>query len=44
MFVSAMQSVMENELSAEVCVMLSHTNLQRDIVISLATQPGSATG
>ena len=44
MFVTGMQTVLENETSVEVCVILSHTNLQRDVIVALATQSGTATG
>ena len=39
-----MQSVVENELSAQVCIELSHINLQRDVTIIVTTQTDTATG
>ena len=39
-----MQSVIENEVSLEVCIVLSNTNLERDIIITVATQSDTATG
>lgn len=36
-----MQSVIESEGSEEVCIVLSHNNLQRAVTITVRTQPGS---
>lgn len=35
------QSVVESEESEEVCIVLSHNNLQRAVTISVRTQSGS---
>lgn len=39
-----MVSVVENEVSVEVCISLSETALERDITISVQSQPDTATG
>ena len=39
-----MQTVVENESSIEVCLVLSHANLQRNVTIAVVTQPLTATG
>ena len=39
-----MQSVVENEGPEEVCIVLSDTNLEREIIITVATQSDTATG
>lgn len=43
-FDNPMVSVVENELSVEVCISLSETALERDIIISVQSQPDTATG
>lgn len=43
-FDNPMVSVIENELSVEVCVSLSESALERDIIISVQSQPDTATG
>ena len=44
MFENQMQSVIESEGSEEVCIVLSDTNLEREITITVATQSDTATG
>ena len=36
--------VEERARPLELCISLSHTDLQRDIVVTLATESGTATG
>lgn len=43
MFESGALTVSENDSFVEACVSLSHINLQRSIVVSVGTQPSTAT-
>ena len=38
------QFISESSLSKQVCINLSHSDLQREIVISVGTEEGTASG